>query len=281
MDVDGVSMTSGTDRQARRMPSRRDSKMAKRILSTKPKEVVSGAGRGKGAALNAKSDRALVREAGVRGIVLPWWTSYFVWWVITVVAAVLTAITVPYEIAFLVDPGLSPYDDPLAIVEYCLSALFLVDIVVNFNLAFYKEETLYYTRKEIALEYLKIMFWVDFIGVFPFDVVALAAAGDLDGEDQSLADYLSLLRLFRLIRLYRLEQLFRRLQFNHHLSLFWVTLLRNFSIVLLVAHVAACGLYFIARQGDFSETTWIGSDPAYFESLNGFERYVYVRRPHV
>lgn len=58
-------------------------------------------------------------------------------------------------------------------VEVILETIFLVDILVNFNLAFYQNELLVFQRAQICTTYLKRMFWVDLLGVFPFESVAL------------------------------------------------------------------------------------------------------------
>ena len=93
-------------------------------------------------------------------------------------------------------------------MEYMLSALFVTDIVVNFNLAFYSSnDDLVLDRKLIAQNYLSAMFWVDFVAVFPFQFLANSLSGTL-GEDTIYTHHLSLFRLLRMLRTYRIRDFF-------------------------------------------------------------------------
>ena len=96
---------------------------------------------------------------------------------------------VPYRISF--------YDkDPLGwlIADTIIDSFFAFDIVLNFFCAYFDyDENLVHDRKEIAKNYLKSWFFIDFIAVFPFNFIF-----------QVNRDYSSLARLARLPRLYRL-----------------------------------------------------------------------------
>jgi hypothetical protein len=191
---------------------------------------------------------------------------------LTVFCAVITVFTETYAVAFG-DTDSYPANSISSIIEYVLVSIFLIDIAVNFHLVYYDaNDKLVSDKKEIAIHYLKGMFWLDFVGIFPFYLVALAITGEIGNEDSNLASYLSLLRLVKLVRLHRMKQLFDILQYNPHVSLLMLTLLRNFGFAILWSHFAACIFYFIARMQDFdSDTTWIGGS---IEDLNGAERYI-------
>jgi hypothetical protein len=138
-------------------------------------------------------------------------------------------------------------------------------------MAYYdKNDHLVTNRKEIAVHYLKRMFWLDLAGIFPTYYIALAITGQLRTQS-SLASYLSLLRLIKLVRLYRLKQLFDIVQYNPHISLMMLTLVRNFGFAITWTHFAACIIYFISSQYHFDETTWIGD---VHDGMNRFEKYV-------
>lgn len=203
----------------------------------------------------------------------PWNKYYLAWWGFTVSASVISIFTTTYQWAFGRAGLRYPADDPLCIIEYVLVSIFVCDICVNFNLVFYNEhDEIEYNRREIARRYFYgVMFWIDFIGVFPFYAVALAIAGEL-GQDSQKASYLALLQLIRLVRIHRVKQLFDSLQYNSKISLMSLTLIRNFSAALVWTHLAACIMYYIARQFQFDEdNTWIGASLA---GLNPYERYV-------
>ena len=227
-----------------------------------------------GIATSADRKRVEEERRNIRGVVFyPWSRNYKIWWGITVFGAISTIFTETYKISF--EPAGLSTSDGSAIVEYVLISVFLVDIIVNFHLAYYDEQdandVIVYDRKRIAKHYLRSMFWIDVLGVFPFYVLLLACTGQL-GQDSRLAQYLNLVRLVRLVRLHRMKQLFDILQFNTHVSLIWLTILRNIAAALVWTHFSACVMYFIARQLNFDgDTTWIGGS---FSDMQGFERYL-------
>lgn len=201
---------------------------------------------------------------------VPWSHYYKAWWGSTVAAAVLTIFSETFAIAF--QPGGDVPMNGSDIIEYALVGFFTLDIFINFNLAYYNtQDEIVTDRKLIARHYLEWFFWVDFIGVFPFYEVALAAAGQV-GKNTRLSQYLSLLRLFRMVRLHRVKVLFDTLQYSTKISFISLTLIRNLSFALLWTHFNACALYFIARERGFDPTsTWIGE---VYPDLNLAELYV-------
>ncbi|CAD7695304.1 unnamed protein product [Ostreobium quekettii] len=223
-------------------------------------------------------------------IIDPLSLSYRMWWYLTTVCAIATALFTPWEVAFDEKPGLRPYNDVEAIVEYVLTAVFLLDIVVQFNLAFEKSNgILECTRREIAQQYLRSMFWIDFIGVFPFSAIGEHIHGNF-GE--MTLRYLALFRLLRLVRLHRIRRLFRELETNLTLSRLAVTFFRNLTIVVLSTHIAGCLFYFISRQHGLydlctedaedcsdnimdAEDTWIGATVNLLD-LSRTEKYIYA-----
>mmetsp|Transcript_5649 Transcript_5649/g.35073 ORF Transcript_5649/g.35073 Transcript_5649/m.35073 type:complete len:796 (+) Transcript_5649:230-2617(+) len=206
-------------------------------------------------------------------VILPNSSRYKAWWSATVLGATITGFVIPYVISFPNYVGLAPYNDAGAIIQYLLETMFLIDIVVNFNLAYYVRNKLIMDRKLIAKRYLSFMFWVDLVGVFPFDIVALAIAGQLNSQS-SLGSYLGLFRLLQLVRLYRFDALVKFLQYQHKVSLLLVTFLRNVFYVLFLSNMGACGFYFIARQEGFDSESWIGQGPINFEQATTAELYI-------
>jgi hypothetical protein len=181
--------------------------------------------------------RLLLKKANIHAVIFPFDVSYRIWWTITTLGAIGTAFFLPYEIAFQEthDTDEINKNDYGAIVEIILQIIFCIDIILNFDLAFYKDERLIYQRTEIIKNYFGRMFWIDLFGVFPFETVALWVTGNLG---KSIDDVLlfSLWRLPCLTRLHRLKKLNDILQYDGHVSFLWFTLLRNFAAVLVVAH---------------------------------------------
>ena len=219
--------------------------------------------------IRGEASRFAAQEAAVgSGVIFPWNRRYKFWWGFTVLATILTAFYETYQIAFA--PG-GESTGSSALLGYLLMAIFALDMAINFNLAFYDEkDQIVWDRQAIASNYLRGMFIIDFLAVFPFYVVALAISGEV-GNDTSFTQYLGLLRLLRLLRLHRVKMLVDILQYSTKLSLMTLTLSRNFCFCLVWTHINACVFYFIARQLDFhQDDTWIGGS---LQGTNGLERY--------
>lgn len=159
-----------------------------------------------------------------------------------------------------------------AIIEIIMGSIFALDIIINFNLAYYDESgNIVFARRSIAMNYTKRMFWVDLVGVFPFYLVSLAIAGQM-GESNELTQKLALLRLSTMVRLHRVPRFFSIMKYNSKISLMSLTLMRDLSAVMTWSHIWACIMFFIARELAFDpDNTWLGSD---ISSMTGFERYV-------
>jgi len=195
--------------------------------------------------------------------------GYKLWWGFTVFAAAFTIFLETYQIAFSLG-GLATEGG--AALELILFIIFFVDIIINFNLAYYdKQSRIVFARRDIARNYVRCMFWVDLIGVFPFYFIALQITGEMGNESQ-LTQNLGLLRLFKLVRVHRVALFFSILQQSSEMSLMVLTLIRNFSAALVWTHTWACIMFFIARESAFdADNTWLGSTVS---DLNGFERYI-------
>jgi ankyrin repeat protein len=208
-------------------------------------------------------------------LILPWTGSYKLWWGVTVTAAIATIFVETYLVAFAT-AGLAPYRNASSILQYTLVSIFVVDIGVNFDLAYFNDVTgdIVCDRKRIARHYARFMLWVDIIGVFPFYPIALACAGQL-GENSTTAQYLGLLRLASLVRLHRVHQLVSALEYSTKLSLLTLTLGRNFAVALVWTHLSACIIFFISRQYAFDDNTWIGGSIADLSSLEQYTTTLY------
>ena len=189
-------------------------------------------------------------------LLYPWSPYYKLWWGITSAAAIITAFNAPFGVAFTPTGN---YTAASSIIEYILLTIFLFDIVIRFNTAFYNmEDRVVSNRKEIAHHYVRNgTFLYDFLGVFPFYFIALACAGEI-GSDSKTAFVLGLFRLTLLIRLYRVKQVFDVLSYSSRISLLSLTLIRNLGFGVVWSHFAACVMYFISRLYSNLDNTWIG-----------------------
>lgn len=79
----------------------------------------------------------------------------------------IVCVYTPIEIAFADLTG-----KEVDVFSIVIDVLFLLDMIVNFNCAFYDiNYEIIETRKEIALNYLKGWFLIDLLAIIPFDLI--------------------------------------------------------------------------------------------------------------
>lgn len=84
-------------------------------------------------------------------------------------------ITIPIRISFDIEVSIE--------FGYVITAAFIFDILLTFNTAIYKNGNINYSYRIIAIEYLKLWFWIDIISSFPYDIIfTLALTGDTEDE---------------------------------------------------------------------------------------------------
>ena len=67
------------------------------------------------------------------------------------------------------------------IANYTIDFLFLIDIILNFNMAYYDEDfAIIEDRCEIAKTYLMGWFVIDVLAIFPFDLIAKINANSMN-----------------------------------------------------------------------------------------------------
>ena len=59
-------------------------------------------------------------------------------------------------------------------VIYAIAILFMLDIALNFNTAFYQNGKMVTSRRDIAKYYLETWLFLDLIATFPFDWIVVA-----------------------------------------------------------------------------------------------------------
>ena len=98
-----------------------------------------------------------------------------------------------------------------------IDALFFIDIIINFNTAFYNEvHDVIDKRYEIAAKYLKGWFLIDFLAILPFEEIIRMAtsSGDTGGSYNKLVRMSRLSKLYKLIKITRLIRLLKVLKNN-------------------------------------------------------------------
>ena len=188
-----------------------------------------------------------------------------------VLALIFTAIYIPIRIAFLEEVDLG-----LLIIEYTIDGIFILDLGINFFIAYYgKNKGLITNNKTIIKHYLKGWFLIDFIAwyliiyiyiySFPFGLLE-------NSTGQNEMGYNRLLRLIRLSRLYRILKILNLLRVLDVLKKsktyqkFLIAMKMNGGIkrliktiftFFLVMHFFGCFWFYLARFNDFEPNTWV------------------------
>ena len=95
------------------------------------------------------------------------------WDVATITALVFTAVVLPVEVAFVRAGDTSFVSSPLALLNRLVEVIFIIDIGVQFHLAYFNElGKLIRSRPTISRHYLHGWFSVDLLSVLPFDLLS-------------------------------------------------------------------------------------------------------------
>ncbi|XP_019189929.1 PREDICTED: potassium channel AKT1-like isoform X2 [Ipomoea nil] len=184
------------------------------------------------------------RKASLRSaIISPFDPYYRNWETFLVLLVFYTAWVSPFEFGFLETPN-----GPLAICDNVVNAVFAIDIVLTFFVA-YLDKTTYLLiddPKKIAWRYIKSGFFFDVISTIPSEVVP-------HGYLQPYG-YFTMLRLWRLRRV---SSMFARLEKDKNFSYFWVRVAKLISVTLFTVHCAGCFYYHIGTLNPNRKETWL------------------------
>jgi hypothetical protein len=196
-----------------------------------------------------------------------------IWNLLVVILLLYTATIMPYRVCFNLLQS-----SEWIIFDFCVDLFFLLDIVVNFNTAIISiSEKLNFSRKAIAIHYIKTWFLIDFISCFPFDFIL--------GQNKGLP-YNKLIRIIRVSRLYRLLKIIKLLKLIRFVrsqyietiiteSKFKSTTSRIIGFLLalaLIVHISGCIWYYIGKIDEESTENWIFRH--HIDDLSDYDTYV-------
>lgn len=192
------------------------------------------------------------------------WTQFILLW------AVYSSFFTPIEFGFF--RGL-PED--LLFLDIAGQIAFLVDIVVQFFVAYRDSQTYLLVRKRtpIALRYLKSSFFVDLVSCLPLDAIYRAS-----GKKEEVR-YLLWIRLFRVRKV---DEFLQKMEKDIRINYMFTRILKLLAVELYCTHTAACIFYYLATTLPASHEgyTWIGSlkmgDYSYsnFREIDLGKRYI-------
>jgi hypothetical protein len=194
-----------------------------------------------------------------------------------------TVIVIPIRLAFsTVGPGL---------FHTCMDILFMIDVVVNFFLAYYDNKGRLQTRLTvIARRYVTSTFIFDLVSAIPLEAILPHTGAWIEGTinsnsrgSQSAAKTLKIVRLSRLVRLWRIFSRRRAMEraqeiLSKMLGCFGEHAVRIISTALtgiMVAHVCCCVWLWIGDLDKHNPYVWTGLLD-FWDDLENEERYIYA-----
>ncbi|CAD8200826.1 unnamed protein product [Paramecium octaurelia] len=96
-------------------------------------------------------------------------------------------------------------DYGFSIFSNIMDYYFLVDIVLQFQTGYYNKGNYIYQRRKIALNYLKLWFWLDLISSFPYDgIISLTLEESNQKDVQRNTQIIKIMRILRFVKVIRL-----------------------------------------------------------------------------
>eukprot|EP00949_MAST-11_sp_MAST-11-sp1_P004067 g4067.t1 len=213
-----------------------------------------------------KKRKCVFMQCLFSGVLYQHSTGLIAWDIATFTILFWIMLSAPFALAFA--PTVVRFS-PMWYFNIVIDAFFWIDLCMRFRVTYTDPksgEEVVDVRK-IAMRYLKGWFFIDFIAVFPFDVVLGAY---FQSEDQGDAGNYA--RLVKLIRLFKLTKLLRVLKFARLLDLLEdryglsKSLLNIFSLLCVTVgtlHLLGCIFYFISdfnSAADVRELSWFEVD---------------------
>ena len=154
---------------------------------------------------------------------------------------ILTCMLTPLRLAF------SENEEPIEwiVIYYSIDFLFLIDIIVIFNTAYYNEYLqIIDDRKKIAKQYISGWFTIDILAIVPFDLIMNAT------RTNQLVRFMRIGRLYKLVKLTRLLRVFKMIKNKSNVMKMFQDLLKVsigferlfffFLMFIILVHIVTC-----------------------------------------
>jgi len=185
------------------------------------------------------------------------------WDVLVLVVMIYIIIATPISLCFQISFSVS---HAWSIVDLVVDGIFLTDVIINFNTAYFKNSKLVTSRRNIALRYLSGWFFVDIVTSIPLEWI-IGLSHPESTRFSKLTMFLKFARIARLLKLLRLIRVASMISRWENTAKYWqkgIRIGKFVSIVLLTAHIAACCFVGVAkykRSSDKSYENYYGFHP--------------------
>lgn len=181
------------------------------------------------------------------------------WGCCMILTIVYQALVVPFMLAFSLEDTLG-----LVTVDFICTVLYIFDILISCNTAFFNKGMLVTSRTRILCKYMRTWLLWDVLSTFPYDWV-LQSPFETDAPRSKTAP--SIIRMAKIARLLRALRLVRLAKMRTHLSRVQQKLMDSklaflfTSVYLLIAttglaHWVACGFYYVATMEEGTRS-WV------------------------
>ena len=181
------------------------------------------------------------------------------WDLIITVFVMLDLIMIPLRISF--DEALDANANVFIYIEAVQVICFSLDIILNFNTAYYSNGNIVYNRRRIRSHYFK--------GWFCFDVVSTLPYGWMNELEEDFSKrnkgirFLSVIRVIRVFKLQRILKKFRDYIDYRPILQGIVSVIKLCLIISFAAHWCACGWNFIATEIEDADWTKLDAPDKY------------------
>ncbi|CAD8086476.1 unnamed protein product [Paramecium sonneborni] len=175
------------------------------------------------------------------------------WELISMIFIFVQMIQIPLVLTYSVE-----LSEGFQAFNQCMDVFFYIDLILNFKLAYYYRGEIIFDRKLIAINYLKLWFWLDFLAVLPYD--------QMFSEDESQTQLFKIVRLFkfikiiRLLRVLKISKILQKLEESFTLAQTFQAIIQFLKIacmILSIAHWIACIWNIIEYTDEQVNITWM------------------------
>ncbi|CAD8091652.1 unnamed protein product [Paramecium primaurelia] len=166
-------------------------------------------------------------------IIRPEEPKKIIWDLIGMSFIFIQMITIPLILTFSfeISGGFAIFND---IMDY----YFLIDILLQFQTGYYEGGYFVSQRRQIALNYLKLWFWLDLISSFPYDDM-LSLFID-ESNSQSLKRNTQIIKIMRIVRFIKVIRLMRALKLKKIINQIEDTLFQDKTIISIISFFKIC-----------------------------------------
>ena len=181
-----------------------------------------------------------------------------IWDMAQLVLLFYVAFTVPYRVCFEIDV---PFGSTWFWIDNFVDIYFIADLALQFRTSYYDEAR--HKRedepREIAINYLKGWFFVDFISCVPVQWVGYAVQGNTDteiGDDLKAVKILRLARMTKMMRLAKFKRIMEKYQDSFATLMQYMSMYFLVLVIVFLAHMLSC-FFYMAGNAD-EACTWEG-----------------------